>query len=525
MQTNYNVENAVTDTVKVVLIASALVFLEKAIQINIGLNLADEGYLWYGVTQTLKGDVALRDFSAYDPGRYYWSAFWCLLFGDGIIGIRMGTAIFQAIALCFGLLFLKKRMPFGPLLILAGGIILMWMYPRHKLFDLGASLMGVYFIYSLLEKPTIHRCLVSGIFVGLAAFLGRNHGLYLLLALISALGFLFFAINREDLWKKAVASGIGVFIGYLPMLALILLVPGFWGAFVDSVLYLFQLRQTNLALPVPWPWIADYAGLSLKMKGFYFSQGVFFLLLPLFYSGVLVYCIFFKSINEKSKMLFAACIVGLFYMHHGFSRADISHLAQSIHPFLLAFLLLCAIISFEHKKWSGRWVAAILIGVLLIFSVFAIGIKSPFYNKVLDSGKNYTKTTIRGEDIWIHLRQEDLIRAVQKIAENIVSRDEMILIAPNRPGLYPIIDQASPLRTIFFLFPESESVQTGMVKKLDEKKVNWVILANVAIDGRDDLRFRNTHSIVYDFIIQNYIQVGQHGLPGNYQLYHRPRGK
>ena len=59
-----------------------LIGITYIIQGNIDINLADEGYLWYGSLQTSIGQVPLLDFQSYDPGRYYWVALWFKLFGN-----------------------------------------------------------------------------------------------------------------------------------------------------------------------------------------------------------------------------------------------------------------------------------------------------------------------------------------------------------------------------------------------------------------------------------------------------------
>jgi len=69
-----------------------------------GLNLADEGFLWYGATWTAAGEVPLRDFQSYEPGRYYWIALWSPLLGDGLLGMRRAIALFEVVGLLAGLL-------------------------------------------------------------------------------------------------------------------------------------------------------------------------------------------------------------------------------------------------------------------------------------------------------------------------------------------------------------------------------------------------------------------------------------
>ncbi len=88
----------------ILLLAIVLTGSSFALQGRQGINLADEGYLWYGAQQTAHGKVPLRDFDAYDPGRYYWSAAGMHLFGEGLVALRFSETLFQLLGLWVGLL-------------------------------------------------------------------------------------------------------------------------------------------------------------------------------------------------------------------------------------------------------------------------------------------------------------------------------------------------------------------------------------------------------------------------------------
>src|SRR6266545_922706 len=83
-----------------VVLAFGFSFMSFFIDGNVGINLADEGYLWYGMLALKAGQVPIRDFQAYDPGRYLWTAAWSSLLGNGLIALRAACMLFQ----CFGVL-------------------------------------------------------------------------------------------------------------------------------------------------------------------------------------------------------------------------------------------------------------------------------------------------------------------------------------------------------------------------------------------------------------------------------------
>src|SRR5262249_37961842 len=134
------------------LLALAGAGLPQLFLLRFDLNLADEGFLWYGVERVLRGEVPLRDFQAYDPGRYYWCAAWTPLFGSGVLGVRAATAIFAVLGLFCGVL-ACRRVARSPLaLVFASALLAAWLFPRHKLYEPALALVVVYAAVRLVER-------------------------------------------------------------------------------------------------------------------------------------------------------------------------------------------------------------------------------------------------------------------------------------------------------------------------------------------------------------------------------------
>ena len=234
---------------------------------NKEFSLWDEGYLWYGAQRVMLGEIPIRDFMAYDPGRYYWAAaIMSVLGSNGIMALRGAIAVFQAMGLFVGL-WLVARQAKGrdfPYLLLATITFVIWMYPRHKLFDISLSIFLIYILSFLIENPTGRRYFLTGVVVGFVAVFGRNHGVYG--ALGSIISIVWLNMGRKagsGLCKGLLLWSSGVALGFTPILLMALLMPGFASAFWERIRFIFEIKATNLPLPVPWPWHTHMASASM----------------------------------------------------------------------------------------------------------------------------------------------------------------------------------------------------------------------------------------------------------------------
>ena len=524
-------------SIKVFLLAFALVAVSFLLQGNIGINLSDEGFLWYGTVRTALGEVPIRDFQSYDPGRYYWGAVWFKIFGnDGLISLRISTAIFQSLGLTFGLLSLKRVIQSWWLLAVAGLILLLWMYPNFYIFEPSMAMAAVYFAVLLIEKPSLIRHFIAGVFVGLSAFIGLNDALYTSVSFLLLIVFIWVKLDRNDIFRRAIAWSCGILVGYSSILVM-LAIPAFFNSYVESIEFYFRTGETNLPLPVPFPWRVDYYKLNLIQVTSAFIKGILFLIFPIFNWSLIIYLLFVNSAKLRQKhLLIAATFVSLTYMHHAFSRADLEHLSSAIHPLLIGLISLASAFKFKFKQIGirkikppsssyqaqPRWTRFNkgLLFALLIATLFSVGTAHPFYLKAIAAPGQYVKQNIINDSIWMDKDIANLIKKVAQINIKLVAENEGFLIAPHWTTFYQILQRKSPLWDIYFLFPETKERQKQMIEELDKKKVNWVILGDVPLDNRDELRFKNTHPLIWQHLMQNF-EVVEQTLPYNHQLLHR----
>jgi hypothetical protein len=494
----------------VLLLAIVLAGASFAVQGRQGIGLTDEGFLWYGAQQTAHGKVPLRDFQSYDPGRYYWSAAGMRLFGEGAVSLRFSETIFQILGLWAGLLAASRVAQNWALLVAIGVMLTLWMFPSHKLFDSALLLCGIWIAVRLIEEPSPVRIFTAGFFVGLCVFFGKNHALYNFLAQACLLLLLYFKLRLPPSISHLGMWVAGIITGLVPTIAMWLGMPGFFTSYIESIQSILR-HSSNIPLPVPWPWRISPNSVASMTE---FLLGIFLVALPLGYLAAITASLFMRSQTIEDRALLIACaFIGLFYLHHAFSRADFSHLAQVIHPFLLGAL---ALLGFLGARKFYYWA---VIGLLIAAPLFTVGRWMPIYQRITSSTPWVTWDA--GGKILVPASTNRLFTCLRKFAAENIAPQEGVLIAPFMPTLYPILGHESPLWDLAYLFPATAQRQEAMIQELTAKNVNWAIISDAPLDKREDLRFSATQKLVWQFLMENFEPVESACLPKWMKIFHR----
>lgn len=483
---------------------------------NKGFNLWDEGFLWYGVQRVLLGEVPILDFMAYDPGRYYWSAALLSVVGDnGIMGVRAAVAIFQSLGLFTGLLLIaqseKGEIKDTALFwIISAATLVVWMFPRHKLFDISLSILLIGVLTFLVINPMPKRYIIAGACVGLVAVFGRNHGMYGAAASLGVITWLNIK-NRSDsgLLKGVALWGVGIMVGFLPIILMALLIPGFAIAFWESIRFLFEQKATNLPLPVPWPWTVNFAVASVGEAARGVLMGLFFMGTLLF-GGLSVIWVVYRKLREKPvpPALVASAFLALPYAHYAFSRADVGHLAQGIFPLLVGCLVILSTAR-AQIKWP-------LVLALCAASFWVMHVFHPGWQCL--SSKQCVTVEISGKNLQIDPGTENDIALLRQLVGRFAPKGQSFIATPFWPGAYALLERKSPMWEIYALFPRSEGFENKEIERIRALNPGFVIVFDLPFDGRDELRFKNTHPLIHRYILNAFEPVSNSLNPA-YQIY------
>jgi hypothetical protein len=503
-------------TVATALLAGLAVALSFLVQGHTGFGLADEGYLWYGVQRVLAGEVPIRDFSAYEPGRYLWSAAWCAALGDpGLVSLRISILLFQWLGLWTALLLVARHggSPGWRWLVFSTAILLLWTVPQHKAFDIALSIGFVAVYTALIERPTPGRCFAAGLYLGLAAIFGRNHGHYGAIAGLGTLCWLALTRPGIGLARGALLWLAGTGVGFAPFAIALWAVPGLGTALFQSLLLLKEQGTTNLTLPVPWPWETPYLTLGWAEGTRQLLIGLGFVALPVYAVGAgLLALRSCRRALSPNPLLVASALVALTYAHHAFARTDAAHLAQG------AFAGLIGVLAF-----AGRASPRVRLAIALPLLVASASVTLPLHPGWAAWRNGAWRTVqVAGDRLLVDPGTAALCDLLVELADRYAPKGRAFYAAPHWPGAYALLGRRSPTWEIYPTLPRSPAFQAREIARLEAADPGFAIVGEWSTGGPWGKRFRQTHPLILEFLEERYSPVIDLALAPQLQAFRAP---
>ncbi|ABS64917.1 conserved hypothetical protein [Parvibaculum lavamentivorans DS-1] len=487
------------------LVAAGCAFAFYAWQRDIGLDLWDEGFLWYGVQRTMLGEVPVLDFFAYDPGRYYWSAAIMLVLDDaGLLALRIAGAAIQAIGLFFGLLALgtvtKKEDRF--FILIAAITLVIWMFPRHKYFDITALLALIFVFTWLVQRADLRRYFIAGLTVGIVAVFGKNHGVYGLTASALILGYLWLERSGPGLLKSISALSAGIAAGYAPVLILMVMQPGFTEAFWQSIVFLLTGGAAIIPVNIPWPWRVSFGDKTII--------GLVFLAVFVWAVVGIPWILWLRYKHKHVPALWVSCAaLGLPYAHAVSLRADIPHLSQALYPVLLA-----ALGGIAMQRPAKRMACA---GFICLLSIVVMLGRHPGWD--CRPGKECAEVELLGDRLKLPPSVDRDMKLLNSLNEQYAAPARTFFVAPFWPGAYAAFEKKAPVWEVYAFATRDDAFQRREIARIEAANPGFVLIYDLPLDGRDELRYSRSHALIAEYVEKNYVLLEGYSENPAYRIY------
>ena len=108
---------------------------------------------------------------------------------------------------------------------------------------------------------------------------------------------------------------------------------------------------------------------------------------------------------------------------------------------------------------------------------------------------------------------------LKRLAEQFAPGDRSFIAVPLQPGAYATLGRKAPLWDIYPSLPRSSAFEQAEIARIKAANPGFALVFDYPLDGRDALRFRNTHPLTDAYIRDNFDAVTGYQLDPAYQLY------
>lgn len=479
-----------------------------------GISSGDEGFLWYGAQRVLAGEVPIRDFYSYDPGRYYWIALLLKIVGnDSIIGLRIANAITQSIALFIGLLLIKRsKNNIGYFfLALSSFILLIWMFPWFKQVDILNAFILIGSLSALVKRPTHIRYFLTGLCIGFVSVISRYQGFYGFAGYLGVMAYLRLmpGCTYRTFFKEFIIWFAGVLVGYSPVIFMLTFVHGFAQAFwADLHYWVILYRLSSTSMPIPWPWSVPFGHLSLGATLRALLTGFFFLAYPVFGFVCITLAVLQKLKHRPLAPALVACaFLAIPFAHYAYSLPETSHLALGSIPFLIGSLIIVS-----HMRALLKW---LLIISIALSSIVVVLPSHPGYHHMTGQ---LVESNIAGTKLYVFPDSARFFSMLNELIQSYAPKERSFLVVPAFTTAYSAWKRKSPIYEDYAQFPRDESFQKAEIERIKKNNPGFVIVDNTPF-GSIDLCYSKTHPLIYQYIRDHFELLPKNSEFPLYQLY------
>jgi hypothetical protein len=113
----------------------------------------------------------------------------------------------------------------------------------------------------------------------------------------------------------------------------------------------------------------------------------------------------------------------------------------------------------------------------------------------------------------------ETLAGFKSVAGEYAPNGRNFVVTPLWPGAYSVLKRRSPMWEIYALFPRGDEFQRREIERIKAANPALVLVLDAAVDGRDELRFRNTHPLIERFFRDSFDPVTMDGWPPSFQFY------
>ena len=146
-----------------------------------------------------------------------------------------------------------------------------------------------------------------------------------------------------------------------------------------------------------------------------------------------------------------------------------------------------------------------------------MGPMQPFWRD--KTGGPWTETMVGGEMLKVQPRLASELKAFEALVEQYAPGGRSFLVAPSWPGAYAVFRRQSPMWDSYPLLPRGEQFERQELARIKAAAPGFALLIDFPLAGRDELRFRNTHPLIQQYIHDNFIPVETPDLPSSYRVF------